>query len=83
MELLTLYLLEWLDARDRTYEEVMETWHTPIHVFPFGKKSIADGFVTRGLSNGSEVIHLASGGATVLRKHLVPRNHGNYLKVVS
>jgi hypothetical protein len=36
-EMLILYLLEWLDARERTYEEVMEAWHTSCPRLPLGR----------------------------------------------
>lgn len=82
-EMLILDLLEWLDARERTYEEVMEAWHTSCPRLPVWEEVTSRGFVTHALSNGSEVIHLTSTGAAVLRKHRFLEIMRDYLKVVS
>ena len=43
LESLLLYLLEWLEADERSYEEVMEAWRTTCPRSLFGKKrTIAD-----------------------------------------
>ena len=82
-EMLILYLLDWLDARERTYEEVMEAWHTSCPRLPVWEEVTNRGFVTHELSNGSEVIHLTSVGAAALRKHRFLEIMRDYLKVVS
>lgn len=83
MEMLVLELLEWLDARERTYEEVMEAWQTSCPRLSVWEEVINRGFVAHELSNGSEVIHLTWGGAAALRKHLFLEIMRNYLKVAS
>ena len=82
-EVLILALLEWLDARERTYEEVMEAWQASCPRLPIWEEVTDRGFVTHELSNGREVIHLTSTGAAVLRKHRFLEIMRNYLKVVS
>lgn len=82
-EVLILALLEWLDARERTYEEVMETWHTSCPRLPVWEEVTDRKFVKHELSNGREVIHLTSTGAAVLRNHRFLEIMRNYLKVVS
>ena len=66
-EMLIFYLL-WLDARDRTYEEVIEVWHTSSPRLPVWEEASQRGLVTRSVSNGSEVVHLTSIGTAMLRK---------------
>lgn len=83
VEMLALELLEWLDARERTYEEVMEVWHTSCPRLPVWEEVTNRGFVTHELLNGSEVIQLTSSGRAVLRKHRFLEIMRNYLKVVS
>jgi D-3-phosphoglycerate dehydrogenase len=83
MEMLVLELLEWLDARERTYEEVMEAWHTSCPRLPVWEEVTGRGFVAHELLNGSEVIQLTSSGRAVLRKHRFLEIMRNYLKVVS
>lgn len=83
METLILYLLEWLDTRERSYEEVMEAWRTSCPRLPVWEEVTRRGFVARDLSNRSEVIHLTPAGAAVLRKHRFLEIMRNYLKVVS
>lgn len=82
-ELLILELLEWLDARERTYDEVMEAWHTSCPRLPVWEEVTDRKFVTHELSNGREVIRLTSTGTAVLRKHRFLEIMRNYLKVVS
>jgi D-3-phosphoglycerate dehydrogenase / 2-oxoglutarate reductase len=83
MEMLVLELLEWLDARERTYEEVMEAWHTSCPRFPVWEEVTGRGFVVHERLNGSEVIQLTSYGKAVLRKYRFLEIMRNYLKVVS
>jgi hypothetical protein len=83
MELLILYLLEWLDARDQTYEEVMEAWHTSRPHLPVWEEANKRAFVTLDLSNGSEVVRLTSNGTAVLQKHRFLEIMRDNLKVVS
>jgi len=81
IETLILYLLEWLDTRDRSYEEVMEVWHTSCPRLPVWEEANKRGFVARELSNGSEMIRLTPNGAAALRKHRFLEIMRNYLVV--
>lgn len=83
MEILILQLLEWLDVRDRTREEVIEVWYTSFPRLPVWEEANQRGLVTHAASNGGEVIHLSSTGAAVLRKHRFLEIMRNYLKGVS
>lgn len=82
IEMLILRLLEWLDARERTYKEAMEAWHTSGPHLAVWEEASNRGFVTLQLSNGNDAIHLSPVGAAVLRKHRFLEIMRNYLEVV-
>ena len=66
MEALILDLLEWLAARERTYEEVMEAWRTSCPKLPVWEDASDRGLVTREDRGGRCIVpvRVASGPAT-------------------
>ena len=82
METLLLYLLEWLQANERSYEEVMEAWRTTCPRLPVWEEAIDRGLVAREIVQGREVVRLTSSGETALRKHRFMKIMSDYLQVV-
>jgi hypothetical protein len=80
---LVFSLLDWLDNRQRTYEEVVEAWHASCAHRPVWEEANSRGFVMRESSNGTELVHLTSIGAAALRNHRFLEIMRNYLKVAS
>jgi D-3-phosphoglycerate dehydrogenase len=74
VEALILDLLEWLIARDRTYEEVMDAWRTSCPRLPVWEDANDRGLVTRVAANGSCVIRVTSSGLALLAQRQVVRS---------
>jgi hypothetical protein len=81
-ETLLLYMMEWLEANERSYEEVMETWHTTCPRLPVWEEANNRGLVSRELVQGREVVRLTSSGKAVLRKRRFMSIMRDYLKAV-
>ena len=81
-EVLVFHLLDWLDARDRIYEEVVGTWQKSGQHLPAWEEANRRGFVGRAIVGGRGVVHLTPAGAAELRKHRFVEIMRNYLKVL-
>jgi hypothetical protein len=68
-ETLLLGLMEWLDSKARTYEEVMSTWRTTCPRFPIWEEANDRGLVARELVEDREMVCLTNAGKAVLRKY--------------
>ena len=75
-------MMEWLEANDRSYEEVMEIWHTTCPRLPVWEEANNRGLVARELVKGREVVRLTSSGKAVLRKRRLMSIMRDYLKAV-
>jgi hypothetical protein len=75
-------MMEWLEANQRGYEKVMETWHTTCPRLPVREEANTRGLVARELVQGREVVRLTSSGKAVLRKRRFVRILHDYLKAV-
>ncbi len=63
---LILDLLDWLAARDRTYEEVMDAWRTSCPKLPVWEDANDRGLVQRELVNGRCFIRVTQTGRELL-----------------
>ncbi len=63
---LILDLLEWLSARDRTYEEVIETWRTSCPKLPVWEDANDRGLVVQQEVNGRYVVGVSTTGQAFL-----------------
>jgi hypothetical protein len=68
VENLILDLLEWIRARDRSYEEVMEAWRTSCPRLPVWEDASDRGFVTREFVNGRSMVRVSSSGLALLEQ---------------
>ena len=66
VESLILDLLEWLRARDRTYEEVMSAWRTSCPKLPVWEDANDRGLVAGEEVNGRRVIRPTALGLALL-----------------
>jgi hypothetical protein len=66
LEALILDLLEWLAARERSYEDVMNAWRTSCPRFPVWEDATDRGLVATEYSNGRSIVRLTSAGAALL-----------------
>jgi len=74
-ESLILDLLEWLDRRDRTYEQVMDAWRTSCPKLPVWEDANERGLVMKEQVRGRCLVRITSSGFALLRQHR-PRTQG-------
>ena len=82
-EALIFHLLDWLDTRVRTYEEMQQAWQASSLQDEIWQEASARGLVREETLEGSVVIRLTSTGAAMLRNHRFLEIMRHYLKVVS
>jgi hypothetical protein len=68
VESLILDLLDWLSARDRTYEEVMDAWRTSCPKLPVWEDANDRGLVQREIVNGRCLVWVTPSGIAVLNQ---------------
>jgi hypothetical protein len=74
VEALILDLLEWLAARERSYEEVMDAWRTSCPRLPVWEDASDRGLVTREDRDGRCIVGISPPGRALLdRRRTVPR----------
>jgi hypothetical protein len=66
-ESLILDLLEWLAARDRSYEEVMDAWRTSCPRLPVWEEANDRGLIATAEACGRRVVKPTSAGIVLLR----------------
>jgi D-3-phosphoglycerate dehydrogenase len=66
VESLILDLLDWLAARDRTYEEVMDAWRTSCPKLPVWEDANDLGLVAVQRANGRTVVRITPVGLAFL-----------------
>jgi len=65
---LILDLLEWLAARDRTYEEVIETWRTSCPKLPVWEDANDRGLVVKEEVQGCSLVKVSPSGHALLAR---------------
>jgi D-3-phosphoglycerate dehydrogenase len=67
VEALILDLLHWLDARERTYEEVMDAWRTSCPKLPVWEDANDRGLVALHEIGSRTVVKLTAAGRALIR----------------
>jgi hypothetical protein len=77
VEALILDLLEWVAKRERSYEDVMETWRTSCPKLPVWEDANDRGLVTKEEANGRCIVRITASGLALLeqRKLFQRANH--------
>ena len=74
VDALVFDLLEWLAARERSYEEVMDAWRTSCPKLPVWEDANDLGLVTREEINGRNTVRVSPSGRALLdRRKTVPQ----------
>jgi D-3-phosphoglycerate dehydrogenase len=68
IEALVLDLLEWLSARDRSYEETMDAWRTSCPRLPVWEDANDLGLIAIERRNGRSSVRVTSAGLDLLGK---------------
>jgi hypothetical protein len=69
VEGLILDLLEWVDKRDRSYQEVMDAWRTSCPKLPVWEDATHRGLVIVDAAQGHSIVRLTSAGHALLKHH--------------
>ena len=73
VEALIFDLLDWLAARDRTYEEVMDAWRTSCPRLPVWEEANDRGLIAREEVNGNHMVKVSSSGLALLDQRKVSK----------
>jgi hypothetical protein len=68
VEPLILDLLEWVDRRERTYEEVIEAWRTSCPRLPVWEDANERGLLMTGAGNGRVMVQVTEAGRVLLEQ---------------
>jgi hypothetical protein len=68
VEPLILDLLEWVDRRERTYEEVIEAWRTSCPRLPVWEDANERGLLMTGAGNGRMMVQVTEAGRVLLEQ---------------
>jgi len=69
VEALIVDLLEYVACEERSYDEVIEAWHTSCPKLPVWEEANERGLVTRVRANGHAVVRITAAGAALLEQH--------------
>ena len=72
VDALVFDLLEWLAARERSYEEVMDAWRTSCPRLPIWEDANDLGLVTRQEINGRSTVRVSPSGRALLERRKPP-----------
>jgi len=61
-------LLEYVAKEARTYDEVIEAWHTSCPKLPVWEEANDRGLITRTRMNGHAVVRITSAGTALLEQ---------------
>jgi D-3-phosphoglycerate dehydrogenase len=76
VDALVIDLLEWLAARERSYEEVMDAWRTSCPRLPIWEDANDLGLVTRQEINGRNTVHVSPSGRALLDRRKPHHSEG-------
>ena len=68
VESLIVDLLDWIDVRNRSYEEVIEIWRTSCPRLPVWEEANNRGLVMQKVVNGSCMVGITSSGLGLLEE---------------
>jgi hypothetical protein len=68
VETLIIDLLQYIAAKERSYDEVIEAWQTSCPRLPVWEEANERGLVTRARLNGHAVVKITAAGTALLAK---------------
>jgi hypothetical protein len=69
VESLILELLEWVESRERTYEEVIDAWRTSCPRLPVWEDANERALLLTEEVNGRSVVRITTAGRALLEEH--------------
>ena len=77
VDALILDLLEWLASGERTYEGVIDVWHTSCPKLPVWEDVKDRGFVAQENVNGREIVRITPAGSAFLQQRKITQRSGD------
>ena len=68
VENLILDLIEWVERRERTYQETMDAWRTSCPRLPVWENASERGLVETASANGRSIVRATSAGLAFLKE---------------
>jgi hypothetical protein len=68
VEALILDLLDWLKARDRSYEEALDAWRTSCPRLPVWEEANDRGLIARDDGKGRSIVRVTASGRALLEQ---------------
>ena len=72
VDALILDLLEYVAVKQRTYDDVLEAWHTSCPKLPVWEEANDRGLVVRERANGHAFVRVTAAGAALLKERRSP-----------
>ncbi|HEY1758253.1 MAG TPA: hypothetical protein VGG72_22975 [Bryobacteraceae bacterium] len=69
VEALILDFLDWVKARDRSYEDTLDAWRTSCPRLPVWEEANDRGLIVRDEAGGISMIRLTPAGLALLKRH--------------
>jgi hypothetical protein len=76
VDALIIDLLNWLDARNRTYQEVIDVWRTSCPKLPVWEDAKDRGFVALEHCDGREIVKITPAGLAFLQQQKTLQSSG-------
>jgi hypothetical protein len=74
VEALILDLLDWLEVRNRSYEEALEAWRTSCPRLPVWEEANDRGLIMRNDVNGISIVKVTPSGLAHLEQRRISKN---------
>jgi hypothetical protein len=76
VDALIVDLLNWLEARDRTYQNVIDVWRTSCPKLPVWEDAKDRGFVAQEHCNGQEIVKITPASLAFLQQQRIHQHPG-------
>ena len=72
VDALILDLLEYVAVKQRTYDDVLEAWHTSCPKLPVWEEANDRGLIARERAKGCAIVRVTAAGAALLKERRLP-----------
>ena len=72
VENLILDLIDWVERRERTYQETLDAWRTSCPRLPVWEDATERGLVEAAYANGRSIVRATSAGRAFLKEKRPP-----------
>ena len=72
VDALILDLLEYVAVKQRSYDDVLEAWHTSCPKLPVWEEANDRGLIARERKNGQAIVRITAAGSALLKERRLP-----------